>query len=67
MPKIISNLQGMEYYAWPFTAYMLTATIATILFSKLSGIYGRKLILIVGIVTFVIASVLCGFAPTYSN
>lgn len=62
MPKIIGNLQGMEYYAWPFTAYMLTSTIATILFSKLSGIYGRKSILMLGIIIFVIASVLCGFA-----
>ncbi|MCE7699611.1 MAG: MFS transporter [Methanobacterium paludis] len=62
MPKIVGNLHGMEYYVWPFTAYMLTSTIATILFSKLSGIYGRKLILIIGIIAFVITSVMCGFA-----
>lgn len=62
MPKIISNLQGMEYYVWPFTSYMLTSTISIILFGKLSDFYGRKNILISGIVTFVISSVLCGFA-----
>ena len=62
MPKIIGNLQGMEYYVWPFTAYMLTSTIAIILFGKLSDIYGRKHIMIIGTVTFVIASIMCGFS-----
>ena len=62
MPKVINSLQGMEYYVWPFTSYMLTSTIAIILFGKLSDIYGRKHVLIVGIIIFVISSVLCGFA-----
>ena len=62
MPKVINSLQGMEYYVWPFTSYMLTSTIAIILFGKLSDIYGRKHVLIIGIIIFVISSVLCGFA-----
>ena len=62
MPRVISNLQGMEYYVWPFTSYMLTSTIAIILFGKLSDIYGRKLIIIFGIILFVISSLLCGFS-----
>lgn len=62
MPKVIENLHGMEYYTWPFTAYMLTSTIAIILFGKLSDIYGRKHVLIAGIITFVITSIMCGFS-----
>ncbi len=62
MPRVISNLQGMEYYVWPFTSYMLTSTIAIILFGKLSDIYGRKLIIIFGIILFVITSMLCGLS-----
>ncbi len=62
MPKIINSLHGMEYYIWPFTSYMLSSTISIILFGKLSDIYGRKHILIAGIITFVVASVMCGFA-----
>lgn len=62
MPKVINSLQGMEYYVWPFTIYMLTSTISIILFGKLSDIYGRKHVLIAGIITFVITSVMCGFA-----
>ncbi|BDZ68695.1 MDR family MFS transporter [Methanobacterium ferruginis] len=62
MPKIINSLQGMEYYSWPFTSYMLTSTISIILFGKLSDIYGRKHVLLIGIITFVITSVMCGFS-----
>ena len=62
MPQVINSLHGMEYYVWPFTSYMLSSTIAIILFGKLSDIYGRKHILIAGIITFVITSVMCGFA-----
>ena len=61
MPKVINSLQGMEYYVWPFTSYMLTSTIAIILFGKLSDIYGRKHILIVGIIIFVISSIYVWF------
>jgi Arabinose efflux permease len=62
MPRVISNLQGMEYYVWPFTSYMLSSTIAIILFGKLSDIYGRKLIMLFGIILFVITSMLCGLS-----
>ena len=62
MPKVINSLNGMEYYVWPFTSYMLSSTIAIILFGKLSDIYGRKHVLIAGIITFVITSIMCGFA-----
>ncbi len=62
MPKVINSLHGMEYYVWPFTVYMLTSTISIILFGKLSDIYGRKHVLILGIIIFVVTSVMCGFA-----
>ena len=62
MPRVISNLQGMEYYVWPFTSYMLSSTIAIILFGKLSDIYGRKLIMLFGIILFVVTSMLCGLS-----
>lgn len=64
MPKVISSLGGMAYYVWPFTIYMLSSTIAIILFGKLSDLYGRKKILIGGIILFVLSSVACGFASS---
>jgi EmrB/QacA subfamily drug resistance transporter len=62
MPKVISSLGGMAYYVWPFTIYMLTSTIAIILSGKLSDIYGRKRILMLGIALFMFASIMCGFS-----
>ena len=64
MPKVINSLHGIEYYVWPFTSYMLSSTIAIILFGKISDIYGRKNVLIAGIIIFVLSSVMCGFATS---
>ncbi len=62
MPKVISNLGGMAYYVWPFTIYLLTSTLAILLFGKISDLYGRKKVLIAGIGLFVVSSVLCGLS-----
>jgi len=62
MPRIVSELGGFNRYAWATTAYLLTSTLAVPIFGRLSDTYGRKNILIVGVITFIIGSVLCGFA-----
>jgi EmrB/QacA subfamily drug resistance transporter len=64
MPKIISDLKGMEHYSWPFTAYMLCSTLAVLIFGKLSDIYGRKPVFVFGIVVFLTSSILCGMSRT---
>lgn len=64
MPKIIGDLQGMEHYSWPFTAYMLCSTLAILIFGKLSDMYGRKPIFILGIIVFLASSALCGMSRT---
>lgn len=62
MPRIIAVLEGMDYYTWVITIYMLTSTIATILVGKLSDIYGRKPFLLAGILFFLAGAFLCGFS-----
>ncbi|ADZ09403.1 major facilitator superfamily MFS_1 [Methanobacterium lacus] len=62
MPNIINSLNGIEFYVWPFSAYMLTSTISIIIFGKMSDIYGRKSILVAGIIIFIITSIMCGFS-----
>jgi len=62
MPNIINSLHGIEFYVWPFSAYMLTSTISIIIFGKLSDIYGKKLILVAGIIIFITTSIMCGFS-----
>jgi EmrB/QacA subfamily drug resistance transporter len=67
MPKIISDLNGMEHYSWPFTAYMLCSTLAILIFGKLSDMYGRKPIFVSGIIVFLISSALCGMSRTMTQ
>jgi EmrB/QacA subfamily drug resistance transporter len=58
------DLHGLSIQAWVTTAFLITSTIATPLFGKLSDIYGRKLLYIAGITIFVFGSALCGLAQS---
>jgi EmrB/QacA subfamily drug resistance transporter len=60
LPKIVSQIGGMEYFDWVFTVYMLTSTITAMLVGKLSDIYGRKIFILIGIGIFMLGAFLCG-------
>ena len=60
MPRIIGALGGMSLYSWVFSAYLLASTTTVTIYGKLSDIYGRKRILLVGIAIFVFGSALSG-------
>ena len=64
MPTIGRELGDAENLPWIVTAYLLAATTVTPLYGKFSDIYGRRITLMVAIVTFVIGSVACALAPT---
>jgi EmrB/QacA subfamily drug resistance transporter len=65
MPRIIEQLQGLSMYAWVTTAYMLTSTVSVPIYGKLSDQYGRKGILIIGVVLFLAGSALCGLSGEF--
>ncbi|MEN6290837.1 MAG: MFS transporter, partial [Methanobacterium sp.] len=67
MPKIIASLGGLQYYVWPFTIYLVTSIISTMLSGKLSDFYGSKKVLISGIIIFVIGSIFCGFSQNMTE
>jgi EmrB/QacA subfamily drug resistance transporter len=67
MPRIIEQLQGLDLYAWVTTAYMLTSTITVPIYGKLSDLYGRKPILILGVLLFLAGSVLCGVSGEFGS
>ena len=62
LPTIVAELNGFELYAWVGTSYLLTSVIALPIFGKLGDDHGRKNFVIVSIVIFTLASVLCGFS-----
>jgi EmrB/QacA subfamily drug resistance transporter len=60
LPRIVAELNGLEYYAWVATAYMVASTTMTPISGKLGDLFGRKPALLIGIIGFVLASALCG-------
>lgn len=64
MPTIVGKLGGLELYSWVFSIYMLTSALATPLFGKLSDLFSRRRLMLIGIGVFVLASALCGAAQS---
>src|ERR687886_1171345 len=61
---IADDLNGLSLQAWVTTAYLITSTIATPLYGKLSDLYGRRPFFIFSITVFVLGSAMCGFATS---
>src|SRR5213593_1665630 len=59
---IADQLHGQTIQAWVTTAYLITSTISTPLYGKLSDIYGRKPMYMSAIGLFLVGSVLAGTA-----
>ncbi|MER7010599.1 MDR family MFS transporter [Saccharopolyspora sp. NPDC000359] len=59
---IADELHGQTAQAWITTAYLITSTISTPLYGKLSDIYGRKPLYLTAISLFLAGSLLCGTA-----
>jgi EmrB/QacA subfamily drug resistance transporter len=64
MPTIVAKLGGLELYSWVFSIYMLTSALTTPLFGKLSDLYSRRRLMLIGIGIFVVGSTLCGAAES---
>lgn len=62
LPRITSELGGLDKLSWVVTAYLLTSTAATPLWGKISDIRGRRPMFQAAIVVFLIGSLICGFA-----
>ncbi len=62
MPQIAGQLGDLHLYSWVFSSFLLTQTATTVVFGKLSDLYGRKPVLLVGIAVFLLGTALCGLA-----
>ncbi|MDQ1536908.1 MAG: hypothetical protein QOE58_1301 [Actinomycetota bacterium] len=64
MRTIADDLHDLAGQAWVVTAYLITSTIVTPLYGKLSDIYGRKPFFTAAILIFLFGSILCTFATS---
>lgn len=62
MPRIVGQLGGFTYYSWVFSAFLLAQSTTTVIYGKLSDMFGRKPVLVGGILIFLVGSALAGFA-----
>lgn len=62
IPTIVSELSGFEYYAWLFSAFMITSAVTVPIYGKLSDVYGRRPFYFFGLICFAIGSALAGLA-----
>jgi EmrB/QacA subfamily drug resistance transporter len=62
LPRIASDLHGLNQLSWVATAYLLTSAVVTPLYGKLGDLYGRKKIFQIAITIFLVGSALCGLA-----
>ncbi|MEV6598351.1 MDR family MFS transporter [Actinoplanes sp. NPDC051346] len=61
---IADDLNGFDLQAWATTAFLITSTISTPLYGKLSDIYGRRPFFLFAIAVFILGSILCGLAQS---
>src|SRR5262252_7800209 len=63
MPTVIASLGGLAHYSWVFSAYLLTSTASVPIWGRLSDLYGRRRMYLIGISVFLVGSALSGAAP----
>jgi len=64
LPTIVRDLGGIDELSWVVTAYLLTATVSTPLWGRISDLYGRKRLFQAAIALFLAGSALSGMAQS---
>ena len=64
IPRIIADLGGFDRFTWITTAYLVASTTAVPIAGRLSDLYGRKTFFLIGLLVFLLGSVLTGLSET---
>jgi MFS family permease len=64
-PRMAADLNGMPLYAWLISIPSLGAAFVTLLFAKLSDMYGRRIMLLISLSFFLVGTILCALSPTF--
>ena len=64
LPAIAGSLGNVEQISWVVISYLIAATIAAPVYGRFGDVFGRRRVMYVGLVIFMIASLLCAMAPS---
>ena len=64
LPNIAAELGQVERISWVVVSYLVASTIAAPAYGRLGDSIGRKSMMIMALVVFIVASALCALAPT---
>src|SRR5215831_9695321 len=67
MPTVVATLGGIKLYSWVAVAYILTSTIMTPIWGKMTDLIGRRPALFGGMGLFLIGSALSGAAHSMAQ
>jgi MFS family permease len=64
-PRMAADLNGMSLYSWSISIPSLAAAFVTLLFSKFSDMYGRRMMLLISMVIYLVGTICSAISPTY--
>lgn len=64
IPQVVSDLGGFSLVGWVFSVYLLAQTVTIPVYGKLADQFGRKPVLVVGVLVFLLGSALSAAAWT---
>ncbi|MGW7635853.1 MDR family MFS transporter [Streptomyces decoyicus] len=67
LPQMVSDLGGLDRFAWVTTGYLIGGSAAVPVCGKLGDLFGRKRVFLAALVVFLAASALCGIAQTMTQ
>jgi EmrB/QacA subfamily drug resistance transporter len=59
IPQIVADLGGFRLFSWVFSIYLLAQTVTIPVYGKLSDLFGRKPVMIIGTLIFLAGSTAC--------
>jgi len=62
IPKVVEDLGGFNQFQWLFSVYLLVQAVTVPIFGRLADIWGRKPVMQLGVLVFLLGSLLCGLA-----
>src|SRR5438445_1624353 len=60
LPRILTPLTAASLYAWVVSSYLLSSTVTVPIYGKFSDVFGRKVMLIIGVCLFLAGSWVSG-------